>query len=84
MNRSWSWVFALGLVSCASTPRAPDKPLRDVQKASYFSGEDGLHVEAIDFADGGGAGGEGRRLTLAGRAGVWGPVLDELEGRSGD
>ena len=33
----------------------------------------------IDYADGGGAGGEGRRLTLAGRADVWGPVLDELE-----
>jgi hypothetical protein len=40
------------LASCATTPRAPDAPLREVKKASYFAGEDGLHVEALDFADG--------------------------------
>ncbi|HEX5661492.1 MAG TPA: hypothetical protein VFX59_30090 [Polyangiales bacterium] len=46
------WVLALGLASCATAPHAPAKPLRDVQKTSYFAGEDGLHVQAIDFADG--------------------------------
>ncbi len=49
--RSWLWVSAC-LASCASAPRTPEQPLRDVQKASYFAGEDGLRVQALDFADG--------------------------------
>jgi hypothetical protein len=50
--RSLLWVCALGLASCATAPRAPEQPLRDVQKASYFTGEDGLHVQALDLAGG--------------------------------
>jgi hypothetical protein len=50
--RSWAIVFGVA-AGCASGPRGAEQPLlRDVQKASYFAGEDGLHVEALDFADG--------------------------------
>jgi hypothetical protein len=43
---------ALWLAGCATTPQAHDAPLRDVQQARWFAGADGMHVEAVDFADG--------------------------------
>jgi hypothetical protein len=41
------------LAGCAGTqqPQA-ERPLRAVQQARWFRGADGMHVEAIDFADG--------------------------------